>query len=35
MVAPENSVTGGSMFDPFQTIEIKMNQFEFELSYLW
>lgn len=35
MFAPENSVSGANMFDPFQTIELKMNQFEFEVAYLW
>jgi len=33
MYAPENSVTGPSMFDPIQTIEIKMSQIEFEVGY--
>ena len=34
MYAPENSVTGPSFFDPSpQTIEIKMSQIEFEVSY--
>jgi long-chain fatty acid transport protein len=33
MYAPENSVTGTSMFDPRQTIELTMDQFEFELAY--
>ena len=33
MYAPENSVTGPSFFDPTQTIELKMSQFEFEVSY--
>lgn len=35
MYAPEKSVTGPNLFDPTQTIELKMNQFEFEVSYLW
>ena len=35
MYAPSNSVTGISPFDPTQEIEIKMSQFEFEVSYLW
>jgi len=35
MFAPENSVTGANMFDPSQNIELKMNQFEFEVAYLW
>ena len=33
MYAPENSVTGPSMFDPTQTIELKMSQLEFEIGY--
>jgi hypothetical protein len=33
MYAPENSVTGPSMFDPTQTVEIKMSQIEFEVGY--
>ena len=33
MYAPENSVTGPSLFDPTQTIELKMSQLEFEVSY--
>ncbi|MGB5256436.1 MAG: hypothetical protein WBN44_04220 [Woeseiaceae bacterium] len=33
MYAPENSVSAPSMFDPTQTIELKMNQLEFEASY--
>jgi long-chain fatty acid transport protein len=35
MYAPQNTVKGVSMFDPGQTIELKMSQFEFEVSYLW
>jgi long-chain fatty acid transport protein len=35
MYAPEKSVTGPNMFDPTQTIELSMDQFEFELSYLF
>ena len=35
MYAPSNTVTGLSLFDPTQKVEIKMNQFEFEVSYLW
>jgi hypothetical protein len=35
MYAPRNKVKGVSMFDPGQTIELKMSQFEFEVSYLW
>jgi long-chain fatty acid transport protein len=33
MYAPENSVTGPSMFDPTQMIELSMDQFEFEVAY--
>jgi len=33
MYAPENSVTGVSLFDQTQTIELKMSQLEFEVSY--
>ncbi len=33
MYAPENSVSGPSTFDPFQTIELKMTQLEFEFAY--
>lgn len=35
MYAPENTVKGPNMFDPTQTIELKMRQLEFEVSYLW
>lgn len=35
MIAPENSVSGPNMFDPFQNVELKMNQFEFEVAYHW
>jgi len=33
MYAPEKTVTGPSMFDPTQTIELSMDQFEFEVAY--
>jgi len=33
MYAPENSVTGPSMFDPTQMIELTMDQLEFEVAY--
>ena len=33
MYAPEKSVTGFSLFDQTQTIELKMSQIEFEVSY--
>jgi long-chain fatty acid transport protein len=35
MFAPENTVTGSNLFDPTQTIELKMNQFELEFAYTW
>jgi len=35
MYAPEETVKGGSMFDPTQTIELKMHQFELEFYYTW
>lgn len=35
MYAPEESVIGPNLFDPTQTIELEMNQLEFEISYLW
>lgn len=33
MYAPEKSVTGPSLFDPSQTIELSMSQLEFEVAY--
>ena len=33
MYAPEKSVTGPNMFDPTQSIELTMDQLEFEVSY--
>lgn len=35
MFAPENSVIGPNMFDPTQTIELKMSQIEFEVAFIW
>jgi long-chain fatty acid transport protein len=35
MYAPEKTVEGLNLFDPTQTIELKMKQFEFEVSHLW
>ena len=35
MYAPEEEVSGLSMFDPTQTIKLEMNQFEFEVAYRW
>ncbi len=35
MYAPENSVRGLNSFDPTQSIEIKMHQFEIEFGYSW
>ncbi len=33
MYAPENSVRGTSLFDPTQSIELSMDQYEIEVSY--
>ena len=33
MYAPENSVKGSNLFDPTQTIELAMDQFEIEVAY--
>jgi len=33
MYAPENTVSGPSMFDPAQTIDLKMSQLELEVSF--
>jgi long-chain fatty acid transport protein len=35
MYAPEGKVAGINPFDPTQTIELKMHQFEVELGYTW
>lgn len=35
MFAPESSVRGRNTFDPTQTIELKMHQFEFEFGLSW
>ena len=35
MYAPENTVQGLNSFDPTQTIEIRMHQFEIEFGYSW
>jgi len=35
MYAPEKKVSGPNNFDPTQTIELKMQQFELEISYGW
>ncbi len=35
MYAPEKSVTGPSLFDQTQTIELKMSQFEFEAGFVF
>ena len=35
MYAPENTVKGPNNFDPTQTIEFTMKQFELEVSYSW
>lgn len=33
MYAPEKTVSGANTFDPTQTIDLKMSQFEFEVAY--
>ena len=35
MYAPEEKVSGTNPFDPTQTIELKMHQFELEFGYSW
>jgi len=35
MYAPENSVSGPNNFDPTQTIELTMHEFELEFAYGW
>ncbi|NIL93101.1 MAG: hypothetical protein GTO71_01335 [Woeseiaceae bacterium] len=35
MYAPSKSIKGVSPFDPTQTIELEMSQFEFEVSYIF
>ena len=35
MYAPEQSVSGANTFDPTQTIEFEMTQYEFEFAYSW
>ena len=35
MYAPSKSIEAVNPFDPTQTIELEMSQFEFEFSYLW
>ncbi|RMA77609.1 OmpP1/FadL family transporter [Umboniibacter marinipuniceus] len=35
MYAPESSVEGTSLFDPTQTIELSMSQFELEVGFSW
>lgn len=35
MYAPEKKVKGTNLFDPTQTIELKMDQFEIEVSTTW
>jgi long-chain fatty acid transport protein len=35
MYAPESSVVGPNFFDPTQTIELKMDQMEFEVAFRW
>ena len=33
MYAPSKSVKGPNLFDPTQTVELKMDQFELEVAY--
>ena len=33
--APSKTITGRNTFDPTQTIELKMHQFDFEFGYAW
>jgi long-chain fatty acid transport protein len=35
MYAPEQTLKGPNNFDPTQTIEESMHQFELEVSYSW
>ena len=35
MYAPSNTVKGPNNFDPTQTVEFSMHQFELEVSYSW
>jgi long-chain fatty acid transport protein len=35
LFAPEHTVKGVNTFDPTQTIELKMHQFEVEFAYTW
>lgn len=35
MYAPQNTVSGSNAFDPTQTIELAMDQFEIEFSWSW
>ena len=35
MYAPENTITGTNAFDPTQTIDLTMDQFEIEFSWSW
>jgi len=35
MYAPDYSLKGQNNFDPTQTVEFSMNQFELEMSYSW
>jgi long-chain fatty acid transport protein len=35
MYAPEKKVSGPQNFDPTQSVELKMHEFELELSYSW
>ena len=35
MYAPESKVIGPNFFDPFQQIELTMEQMEFEVAFRW
>jgi len=35
MYAPEHSVSGANPFDPTQTIELRMHQYEIEFGFSW
>jgi hypothetical protein len=35
MYAPEQTLKGNNNFDPTQTVEFSMHQFELEVSYSW
>jgi long-chain fatty acid transport protein len=35
MYAPEKTIKGPNYFDPTQTVELNMKQYELEVSYSW